>query len=232
MSIKHIKTGDRVIISSPQSGYLDGNIYSTHVEEVKDKNIVQILAPIALNQIVNLPTKCILEFLFITQSARYRFDGVVEGRTREGNFNFVNIKLVSAGVKIQERSFFRFVYTMDFKFTLFNPENGENKSESPENESESATSEPQNGIILDISGGGIRFVSNFEMPEGAQVRAVLLLNDEYIVAVGKVIEQGSNSSETYKYLYRLQFMYMTSSDQEKIVQFISKEQRKVSNRTR
>ncbi|MBR6849812.1 MAG: PilZ domain-containing protein, partial [Lachnospiraceae bacterium] len=92
----------------------------------------------------------------------------------------------------------------------------------------------ERGVIVDISGGGMRFVSQAEYELGRLVhtRFVLDLKEgrRTYDAVVRVITAEKMQNQPSNREYRGQFLYMENGAREEIIRFIFEEERKTRKR--
>ena len=93
-----------------------------------------------------------------------------------------------------------------------------------------------NGTMVDISGGGARFISRVQYTEGSLIRFVfsLFVNGqvtEYNL-VGKVLKSNPMENREDSYENRIQFVNMVNDDRESIIKYIFEEERKMRHRER
>jgi c-di-GMP-binding flagellar brake protein YcgR len=93
-----------------------------------------------------------------------------------------------------------------------------------------------NGTMVDISGGGARFISQVRYQEGVLIRFVfsLFVNGrvtEYKL-VGKVLKSTPIENKEDSYENRIQFVNMVNDDRESIIKYIFEEERKLRHRER
>jgi c-di-GMP-binding flagellar brake protein YcgR len=148
------------------------------------------------------------------------FDSTIMGYVTEDGNNYMTLMVKTTGEKVQRREFFRFMCLLPIKFSVAQ-EAGAPAENNPLYE----------GVIKDIGGGGVRFVSNGVVPEGATIKCVVLLNGEYLIAVAKILYKQVFPKSIYKYQYRGMFIGLLPSEQERIIQFIFNEQRKNLQKT-
>lgn len=219
MLSENIKVGDRLEIVLKRDE-ARGKPYVSQVENILDKDHLMVLVPISYGQIVRIPVGDMYSCLFITDKGMIRFDTAIQEIIKEDGFNLMKIKLLSEGEKMQRREFFRFTCLLPLKYTVINDAGGQ---ETPQAMHE--------GIIKDVGGGGIRFVSNEHIEEGAKIKCLILLNEDYFIIIGMVLHRQSFPKSVYKYQYRAAFIDILPNEQERIVQFIFSEQRKNLART-
>lgn len=214
----NIKVGDRLEISQKNDDQ-NAKSYVSQVEHVLDKKQLVIHMPISYGQLIKLKMNQMYSMIFFTEKGIVKFDTAIIKFTQENNLNFILIKLVSEGVKIQRREFFRFTCLLPAKFALFN--------NNDENADDKGSEQVFNGIIKDLGGGGIRFVTNQDLEEKSKIKCVIVLDNDVFVVLGKILYKQYFPKSNYKYQYRVEFVGMINTEQEKIVQYIFDQQRKI-----
>lgn len=220
-----VKVDDKLEISE----LYDNNSAHSYLSKVEaklpDKQVV-VYMPIQKGQIVKLPpTKTYILKFFSGDGTMICFKSSIIKYIRKDGFNFIIFQITSNGERVQRREFFRHSCLMPFKFLktseIFLDEDlGMNMVIR------------YDGIIKDIGGGGIRFVSNEDI-EDEVIRCEIMLDESKLVADGNVISKTplDRRHAAYKYQYRVQFTSLPVMDQEKIVQFIFNEQRRMVRKT-
>lgn len=218
MLYSHIGIGDRLKINL--KGRLDSVEYSSQVESIIGKNRLLVYAPIKYGEIVKLSDKATYSVLFFTNKGILAFDSnIIEYTLREG-FHIMTIELVSAGTRVQRRGFFRFSCDLGFNFFILDEKaKGGSKEDTL-----------FSGRIKDISAGGLRFISNEDINESKFLKCLLDFDKEILICIANIIEKHRINESSYKYQYRVKFVGILPEGQEKIVQFIFNEQRKLLQR--
>ncbi len=211
-----IKTGDRIEITMKNEN--DEKVYVSQVEQIVDKNNMVIQAPIYYGRIVTLDKTKLYSILVISEKGMFRYDVEVMDYVKKDGLVFTNILLLSEGEKMQRREYWRLNCLLPLKFT---------KVESDY----SSDGQMTDGITKDISAGGIRFITNGILNVGDTIKCVILLNTEYFLTVGRIIDKRTFPKSNFKYQYRVRFFGMQKTEQEKIFQFIFNEQRKLLQKT-
>jgi len=216
VSYNNIKIGDRLEITLLRDKM--GKSYVSQVEEVLGEDEVVVHVPISYGQLVKLSSREKYNMLFFTEKGMVEFDAEITEYTKESEFNFMHIKLLSEGRRIQRREFFRFTCLLPLKFAKITDSYHDEQLEQVV---------LYDGIIKDLGGGGIRFVSNESVDEKGRMKCVFMLGDECLVVIGKVLHKQFYPKSNYKYQYRIEFVGISLPEQEKIVQYIFNEQRKI-----
>ena len=86
------------------------------------------------------------------------------------------------------------------------------------------------GVIVDISGGGLRFVSRSPYREGSILYLKYKLNiadkDRDFTMAAKVLSSAEIPNRASEYQNRVKFMYMDTTTREEIIKYIFNEERK------
>ena len=212
--LKSIKTGDRADIGFKEGGN-ERRRFSTAVEAVLGDTEILILMPISAGVLIKLPFERSLEARFYTKSGAIIMYTVtvLEHLIVEGAY-LTRLQLNSEGERLQFRQFYRVDSAVEFKFSVAGKEVEEK------------------GLILyksltkNLSGGGMKFVANLKLDISTEIYATLVLDEEYIVVLGMVLDRQDVAGESYKYQYRCQFLYLPYAEQEKIVKFVNTQQYK------
>ena len=225
--MNNIKIGDRLEMRFRHEGG-SPKIYNSQVCEQDDKTIV-VHSPVSYGKQVTLPNSEPCSLLFFQDEGMLSFKAVVVGSYVKDDLFLTKLMLTSEAEKMQRREFFRFECTLPIRFALLNStlENAlSNKASSSSNQ------QLYEGIIKDIGGGGLRFVSNAEVDNGDNVKCLLLLERDYIVVIGKILHKHSFPKSPYKFQYRVIFIGILPEEKDKIVQYVFNEQRKLLLRQR
>lgn len=110
--------------------------------------------------------------------------------------------------KIQRREDFRMECNIPVKYSLDNtlPEDFEGLYD---------------GFIVDISGGGIRLLSNEKLDKYTEVLFVFKLNEDEMILKGQIVHVGDNDSlNGMKYTYGVRFTNVTEDEKEIIIKNI------------
>ncbi|WP_250229373.1 flagellar brake protein [Anaeropeptidivorans aminofermentans] len=216
MLYKSIKTGDRVEIQLKRD-YKNSKVYVSQVEDVRKDKRVLVYMPISYGKIIEIPLNLSYEFLFFTDGGLIKFEGKVEKYIYDDKFSFMLLKLESEGESVQRRDYYRLPCALTMKFA---------KSSKDGEEEEGSEEELHSGVIKDISGGGIKFVSNFDVEEKDFIKCIIDLKTNEIVVLGEIVQKFYFPKSNYRYQYRAKFSGILPSAQEQIIQFIFEEQKR------
>ena len=80
----------------------------------------------------------------------------------------------------------------------------------------------KNGTMVDISGGGIRFVASESIPVGSNLVMRILLDrtkERYIYVSGKIVYSEELKNEQNHYDIRMKYVHIEEQEKEEIVQY-------------
>jgi len=221
MLFNFIKIGDRIEIKL--AGREHARSYISQVEEIMDDGTLLIHVPISYGQLVKLPVTGRYQMLFFTDKGKITFLTVINEYIKEDLLNFMSVTVLDEGERVQLREFFRYNCLLPFKFAPIDVN-------APE--SEIGREALTDGIIKDISGGGLRFVTNLDMEMDQRIKCILLIGEECIISIGVIVRRQFFPKSNYKYQFNIKFAGMPGFEQEKIVKFIFEEQKKELSRTK
>ena len=89
----------------------------------------------------------------------------------------------------------------------------------------------QKSVVVDISGGGLRFVANFSYEEGNTIYCSYRLpgnaNDKEYEMLCNVLKVTELESRPGLFEHRIQYIYIDENSREDIIHFIFEEERKI-----
>ncbi len=222
-------------------------IYISQFLQWTDLNVAAIAVPTYKGHLVPLRVDDIYELQFFTGRGLYRCRGKVLKRTKTGNnIAVAEVKFISAMEKFQRRQYYRMQCILPMKYAVLTDVQKDLYKEkkrclsleqklSIEEKLENQQMEFIKATVLDISGGGIRFNSALQQEMGD----VLLLQPELPETVKKkipflfgrvILSHRIPNKEPVMYDNRIEFVEISSSEQETIVTYIFKEEREKRKR--
>ena len=234
MLSKVLSIGDKVEFTRVQAVQSDASmrkkVYVSQIYEVVDETRVKVGMPIENGHIVALAPNTRLDACFYTAKGLYHGRVVVVERMRENNIYVMVVELQYELKKFQRRQYYRLNCTMDLLHRPMEDEEQElfiNKGIAPD---DSNIVGFKNGIALDFSGGGIRFISQekYNKEDLIVIRLKISYDDEYKIysVVSRVISSipAKNGRENIE--HRVEFVDLNSKIREEIIRYIFREERK------
>ena len=215
-------------------GDVDKTTYVSQILDFEDDTIIAAL-PIYEGHLVTLEVESHLECYFYTQKGIYKAIAVIISRYKEKNLYLMKMELTSELKKFQRRQYFRLPCNIQVDMRPLNISEVIDYSSS-HIVADNPDAEIINGVIVDISGGGLRVFSarNFNKDEYVYVRFSIDMNVgvkdiELMARVVMSIE--SHNMENY-YDIRLQFKDISPQTRDSIVKYIFEQQRKNQSKGR
>ena len=206
----------------------ENKIYISKVFDIISDERISILMPMEKTKLILLPVDAEYDLCFYTTHGLYQCFARVTDRYKDNNIFVLILDLTSNLRKFQRRQYYRFSCAL-------------NMDSRPLEEEEVSTIdkytmllEPglplKRSIIVDISGGGLRFVSDYRYEKGSMIlcKYNLIINDknkEYNLAA-KVLNVNEIDNRPGVFEHRVQYINMDVDDREEIIRYIFDEERK------
>ena len=232
MSFSNISVGDKMDIKV-QFRNMGEIVYTSKVLDILDKrnNILTIYQPVRGDQPLDMLQGREYEVTVYTKQAMIVFKGYFEGFVKDGEHYYVALRLSNDGYRVQRREFFRFSCNLIMRCSII-----EDVDEDELNNNIVDTllqtirhdqlAETFQGIVKDIGGGGLRFVSDKELDLDNYIRCELNLGTNTMMLKGQLLEKQFLPKSTHKFQYRVLFINISVDEQEEIVRYIFDEQKK------
>ena len=230
MATVKIEVGDKLdLVSMTMSKQVsDTKVYKSQILDKMDAQHFQVSMPIEGYKVLLLPVGGRYEATIYSGKNIYVCQIKIADRYKVRNQYVMNIELISSPKKFQRRAYFRLEYTRDFEFHL-PEENEEAVSEEDKDNPRETHVLFDKGILLDLSGGGCRFVSRekIEVGERLVLRIPLELEETKILTVtGKTLSSKRLENHGRSYEQRVEFIDIENAQREEIIQFIFLQERK------
>ncbi|WP_099468858.1 flagellar brake protein [Konateibacter massiliensis] len=205
--------------------------YKSKIIDEIDEKTIKLAMPIEGGNLVLLPTEVSLEIFFYTENGLYQSKGKVVERKKEGNLFTVIFELSQPILKNQRREFYRLNCIIDMKYAKINETECQIEDPQIMEELRGQKLEWQEGFIVDISGGGIRFTGGERFEEGSYAIITFTIIVKHIMkqfsTTVKVISSDKILNRSGQYENRAKYISMRTDEKEEIVRYIFEEERKV-----
>ena len=230
---KFISPGDKVEMKSTVNVVLpDGTkgikTYKSSVYDILDEGRLEIVMPKDQTKLVLLPVDGEYDVCFYTHGGMYRADvRIIEIQKINGIYVLV-MDLTSNLRKYQRREYYRFNCIIEMMAREMTKKETDIYAEGL------AELLPQSdmirGVIVDISGGGARFVSRQLFRESSMIlmrfELPILDTEKSFLLVGRVIYSSEIVNRANEFENRVKFELIDSVTREKIIRYIFNEERK------
>lgn len=211
----------------------DRKVYYSKVYDILSEDTLEILMPMEKTKLILLPVDGEFDMIFYTEAGLYQCFGRVANRYKSNNMYLLVMELTSNLRKYQRREYFRFSCALKM---CARPLEAEEQRALEVNQSYTPAAELplKQSVVVDISGGGLRFLSsqvyepgsllyiNYDLFKGGEKKRYEIIGK---VLSGKALE---NRPDTYE--YRVQYYGMDGKTREEIIKYIFEEERKSRKR--
>ncbi len=209
-------------------------ILASSLESIEEDGELVIQMPMYKGKMVLLTLGLRYELMFYNRKGLYRAVCQVTDRYKEDNLFMVRVALKSNLTKFQRREYFRLECILGMTaYELTREEalslNG-NALKDRIHDAEILMTR-NDAVIVDISGGGIRFISERSYEEGDTLAVHTVLTNEVIdqelTVVVAVVSCRKASPNMERYETRAEFLHLGSKLRETIIRYIFDEDRKI-----
>lgn len=240
MISKFVTAGDKIELQSVDrgmSGQTDEGqkLYNSTVLDILSEDTMEIAMPIEQTKLILLPVDSEYDLVIYGKSGLYQCFARIIDRYKSNNVYILVVELTSNLRKYQRREFYRFSCALEMcARTLEEEEIQAVEKKVP------YSLQPglplKRSVIVDISGGGLRFVSTQKYePDSLLYCSYHLLTGgkrkQYEV-IGKVLAVKELPNKPGNYEHRVQYYNLDVETREKIIKFIFEEERKERKKER
>lgn len=246
MLSKIISPGDRIELSKPVkatgSGTLkdkkdttvqEKRIYISQVYDILEDEQLKIAMPIVEGRVVPLPMHARYDACFYSSGGLYQAKLVITDRYKEDGLYILEAELTSELKKFQRRQYYRLEHTMDFEYKVVTEEEMMDVLENEETLETSTSFGMTDGIILDISGGGIRFTTKEQLEKNTEVLVNInigIAREDVCRLAAVIISSSKVDNRERLYVNRAEFHNMKDAVREKIIKYIFDMERRMRKR--
>ena len=241
MSFNLIRVGNKIDIrvlqqvDQERSEGIMAKVYKSRVQDIKKNGLLEISMPMYAGKMVLLSAGVRYECIFYTANGLYRCVARVKERYKVAGLYMLLMEPKSPMEKFQRREYFRFECAMDIDYCKITEDEAriENIEELKKSHKEmSPEAEMRQGIAVDLSGGGIRFVAEEEGKKGEYLLISIFLRsievNQLLEVAGRVLSCNKIQGDAGqgKYEYRIQFLMKDQKKRETIIKYIFEQERK------
>lgn len=211
---------------------IESKLFISQIYDILDEEQLRIAMPIVEGRVIPLPLNARYDVCFFTSGGLYRSRVVITDRYKEDGLYILVVELVSELKKYQRRQYFRLECTLDIQYCILEDAEAEKFQEEPELIQEMVEDKRfREAIVLDISGGGIRFVSDEKLKQEAK----LLLNLNIAAETGnnlcgvmaRILSSNRIINKDNMYEQRVEYIDISGLTREMIIKFIFEQERRL-----
>lgn len=234
MVTKVIQVGDKIDVvesNATVDSQEEKKVYKSQVYDVVDEEQLKIAMPQEKGKLLLLHLETVYRFQFYTETGLYECKGKVIDRYKTDNVYVVVVELISALKKIQRREFYRLNCLLDGQIHKLDEEElmaGDLKRILRMQEVNIPVYEK--AVIVDISGGGARIATDYQVEEGSYIILKFQVNfkddfQEYrLLSHVVTVKKLENKKKDYE--LRIEFEQIDNNVRESLIKYIFEEERK------
>lgn len=203
------------------------------IYDINDDDTIDIYMPTENGKLLTLPKGIRFVFEFIQTKGIFQAEGTVKEHLKKGSVYLIRVQLSQSMKKIQRREYFRMECLLPLMFTGIDEMTASYRTLDEIHGYLDFSNELKvrgMGTMLDISGGGARFVSTNSL-EGIEYLLMQFTiehegRQQEIETVARMINSAKMPDDN-KYVHRVQFEYKESKVKETIISYIFEEERRI-----
>lgn len=199
---------------------IDNNItYRADIQDVK-KDYIMISMPVSENKYYTMHRGSIVEFYITGEKEIDKFKSEVLGKKIENNVQLAILTYPLFVEKIQRREYFRLPVALDAKLYMLP---GDKVYKSIVDVPAGFLNRLKDGIIIDISGGGLKAAVKEQMTKGHYAIVSINIPDKLTLICKIVWVEKDTKNRNYR--VALRFEDISERDRDKVIKFIFEKMR-------
>ncbi len=204
-------------------------VYLSQVRDVISDEQIEVMMPLEKSKLILLPVNTEFDLYFYTTNGLYQCFANVVDRYKDDNQYVLLMELTSNLRKFQRREYYRLSCALEMSARPLEKE----EKEAMDNNADLylVPGLPlKRSVVVDISGGGIRFISSYRYEPDSLIYCkynliVDGLSKEYTL-ICKVLTSRELDNRPGVFEHRAQYVNIDTFDREEIIRFIFEEERK------
>lgn len=233
MLSKYVVPGNKVEIQAVErTKYIDNvetkKVYQTKVYDILSDDRLEICMPMDKTKLILLPVNAEYDLYFYTPAGLYQCFATVIDRYKTDNTFLLLLELTSNLRKFQRREYYRLSCALEMNSRPLEKE--EIEAIEQKNNYIVPGLPLKRSVIVDISGGGIRFVGSYAYEPDSLVyckyNLVIDGNAKEYTLVAKILMVRKLEDRDGLYEHRAQYINIDTVEREEIIRFIFEEERR------
>ena len=236
MLSKYAAPGDKLDLQSVDHLLKNerGKKYSTRIYDILSDDRLEIVMPMEKSKLILLPIDGEYDLCLYTKQGLFQCYARIYDRYKSNNVYVLALELTSNLRKHQRREYYRFGCMLELKVRELK---AEETQAAEEGKNLIVPGLPlRRAIASDLSGGGMRFVTDERYDEGSYVYSNFNLTTDGVTReyeiVSKVMTTLDVPNRPDEFEHRVQFANMPRDTREEIIKYIFDEERRIRRNTR
>lgn len=242
-----LQIGNKIELSRrgyDSEGNIVNKVYASRLMEFVDELTMDVAVPFEGGRLIPLEVGSKYEARFMSQNGMYLCQAEITGRFKQGTLFFLRMKILTELKKDQRRQFFRLDRIIFANYHIISLEEqvlikrflakdfaNDWEFRQAERRYEQVKGDTYKGMIVNISGGGVKLVTDIPLEKDMQLFMDFALYerpDEPLLNMkGRVVHAEQTKNNNNKYENRIEFIDVSATDRETIVRFVFTEERKM-----
>lgn len=234
MFSKFISIGDRVELQPLFRGGLaqegnSGRVYHSTVQDILSEDTIEVKMPMEKSKLILLPVDAEFDMVFYGASGLYQCLARITDRYKSNNVYLLQMELTSNLRKYQRREFYRLKCALE----MYSRTLDENELKLIEGRLPYTLTKGlplKKSVVVDISGGGLRFLSVDRYEPGSMLYCSYHLTNgsehKKFDVICKVISSVELENRPGTYEHRVQYFDLDPEVREEIIKYIFEEERR------
>lgn len=227
MSMKFLEAGQKIEMRHISHRIAkEGEQVKVHITQIYDilgENSLEVLMPIENAKMTLLPLNAVYTLIIYTRNGVYHCDARVKAHYKKEKVYLNRLEVISTVNRYQRREYYRYACDLPIFSRLLTEKEMETKIWDTNNEGIP-------GEMLDLGGGGVRFLTTEQYEKGDMILCRFTLSlphgeQEYHI-LGTVLSLVTAGKYGNKFEARVQFEDITNLTREEIIQFIFEDERR------
>lgn len=229
MISKFIEPGNKLEIRTVEWDEESPKCYDSQIYDILGENQLEIMMPMEKTKLILLPVEKEYNLVFYTENGLFQCLARVIDRYKSNNVYILVMEMTSNLRKYQRREYYRFSCALEM--CSRNLEEEEIRAIEEKSPYSLTPGLPlKRSVIVDISGGGLRFLSGQHYEPGSMIYisyhlAVGGRKKEYEL-VGKVLSAQELEKKPGSFEHRVQYVDINEAVRDEIIKYIFEEERK------
>ena len=213
----------------------DDEHYVSGIHDIEEDGTLELEMPTRGGKAVLVPMGIRYEMIFTMDQRLLKSEAQIVQRFRKDGFSLLKAKLVAPVVKFQRREYFRLNVMLPITFITLDERAGTLERMADIRQLLEGRKEELvigEGTIMNISGGGIRFITDTELDEETEylfMRFAIETGGEQsrtIALIGQLVAKELTEDKKHN-AYRVKILFKDSRCQELIIRYIFEQERKI-----
>jgi len=208
-----INIGEKIEVVLQERTDGDPKACFSMVQDVPQDDELLITMPMLRGEPVVLSIGQRVKINFFRERGQFYFEAEVIDRQRTETVHLIRVKQTSPIHRLQRRSFYRLKIKLPILFRLID-------------ENESGSSGYIKAYTADISGGGMKLLTNENLQPGQQIECRISIGEEDLLDLnGLVVRVVPCVEGNHKFEVGIKFVNIFESDRDRLIRFIFQQQR-------